>query len=100
MKKDPKTGKSVRDYRREVDLYTSRPDVIKKRDQQNAAHDAMEVKVGHPIHQDVDHIKPISKGGTNSPSNLRITSPGKNRSFARNKDSSLKSQTSKRERKG
>jgi len=98
MKKDPKTGKSVRDYRREVDLYTSRPDVIKKRDQQNAAHDAMEVKLGHPIHQDVDHIKPISKGGTNDPKNLRVVSPGKNRSFKRNKDSSMQSQTSTREK--
>lgn len=93
-----KNGK--RDYKREVALYTSRPDVIKKRDQQNAAHDAMEVKLGHPIHKDVDHIKPISKGGTNAPSNLRVVDPGTNRSFARNKDSSLKSQTSKRERKG
>ena len=89
-----------RDYKKEVARYTSRPEVIKKRDQQNAAHDAMETKLGHPIHQDVDHIKPISKGGTNDPKNLRVVSPSKNRSFKRNSDSSLKSQTSDRERKG
>lgn len=83
-----------------MDLYTSRPEIIKKRDQQNAAHDAMEVKLGHPIHQDVDHIKPISKGGTNDSKNLRVVSPGSNRSFKRNPDSSLKSQTSDREKKG
>jgi hypothetical protein len=47
----------------------------------------------------LDHKKPISKGGSNAPSNLRVTSPSKNMSFARNRDGSLRSQTSKRERK-
>jgi 5-methylcytosine-specific restriction endonuclease McrA len=90
-----KNGK--RDYRREYDKYAGRPDIIKKRDAQNAAHNAMEVKLGHPIHQDVDHIKPISKGGTNAPSNLRVLSPSKNRSFRRDAKSRIVSQTSKRE---
>jgi len=40
--------------------------------------------------KDIDHIKPISKGGTNALSNLRLVSPSKNRSFARNPDRSLK----------
>lgn len=92
-----KNGK--RDYKREVALYTSRPDVIKKRDQQNAAHKQMEKKVGHKIHDDVDHIKPISKGGTNAASNLRVVSPGENRSFKRDAKSRLTSQQSRRERK-
>lgn len=43
--------------------------------------------------QDLDHIKPISKGGSNSTSNLRATSPSANRSFPRNKDGSMKSNT-------
>jgi len=60
----------------------------------------MEFKLGHSTSQDVDHIKPLSKGGSNVQGNLRLTSKGTNRSFERNKDSSLKSQTSKRERKG
>src|SRR5690349_9378587 len=93
-----KNGK--RDYKREVALYTSRPEVIKKRDKQNAAHNAMEVKLGHKIHDDVDHIKPLSKGGSNAESNLRVVSPGKNRSFKRDSKSRLVSQTSTRERKG
>ena len=91
-----KNGK--RDYRREYDKYAGRPDIIKKRDQQNAAHDAMEVKVGHAIHKDVDHIKPISKGGTNDPKNLRIVSPSANRSFKRDSKSRIVSQTSTREK--
>lgn len=93
-----KNGK--RDYRREYDKYAGRPDIIKKRDQQNAAHDAMEHKLGHKIHDDVDHIKPISHGGTNDSKNLRVVSPGKNRSFKRDSKSRLVSQTSDRERKG
>jgi hypothetical protein len=48
--------------------------------------------------KDVDHKKPLSKGGSNSKSNLRVVEAGRNRSFARNKDGSMKSQTSKKER--
>lgn len=39
--------------------------------------------------QDVDHKKPISKGGTNAASNLRSESVHTNRSFPRNKDGSM-----------
>jgi 5-methylcytosine-specific restriction endonuclease McrA len=48
--------------------------------------------------KDVDHKTPLSKGGGNSSKNLRVVSAGSNRSFARNKDGSMKSQTSKREK--
>lgn len=47
--------------------------------------------------KDVDHITPLSKGGKTTKTNLRVTSASSNRSFARNANSSLKSQTSKRE---
>lgn len=40
--------------------------------------------------QDVDHKRPLSKGGSNAPSNLRPASPGKNRSFPRKADGSMK----------
>jgi hypothetical protein len=90
-----------RDYKREVKLYTSKPEVVKKRVQQNAARQAMikagKAKVGDG--KDVDHKTPISRGGTNSPSNLRVVNKTNNRSFSRNSDSSLKSQTSRKERK-
>lgn len=95
-------GKSVRDYKKEVALYTSRPDVIKKRSEQNAARREMEkaglAKKGDG--KDVDHIKPLSKGGNpTARSNLRSVPASQNRSFSRNPDGSLKSQESKRERK-
>jgi len=39
--------------------------------------------------KDVSHVKPLSKGGSNK-DGYRIQSPSKNRSFKRNKDSSMK----------
>lgn len=40
--------------------------------------------------KDVDHKKPLSKGGSNSTSNLRVRSASSNRSFPRNRDGSMK----------
>jgi len=39
--------------------------------------------------QDLDHKKPISKGGTNNPSNFRAESVHANRSFPRRSDGSM-----------
>jgi 5-methylcytosine-specific restriction endonuclease McrA len=47
----------------------------------------------------IDHKKPLSKGGKNTRGNLRVTPASENTSFSRNKNGSLKSQVSKRERK-
>lgn len=93
-----KNGK--RDYAREVALYTSKPSVIKKRTEQNAARRQLmkEGLVHKGDGKDVDHKRPLSHGGTNSRSNLRVVPRSENQSFSRNKDGSLKSQTSKRER--
>jgi 5-methylcytosine-specific restriction endonuclease McrA len=92
-----KNGK--RDYKREVKLYTSRPEVVKKRTEQNAARRELmkEGVVKKGDGKDVDHKTPLSKGGSNARSNLRAVSSSSNRSFSRNKDGSLKSQTSRRE---
>lgn len=40
--------------------------------------------------KDVDHIKPLSKGGSTKRGNLRVTTQNKNRAVKRNKDHSLK----------
>lgn len=94
-----KNGK--RDYKREVAQYTSKPEVKKKRAEQNAARRELmkEGLVRKGDGKDVDHKVPLSKGGTNSRSNLRVSDASSNRSFSRNSDGSLKTQTSKRERK-
>ncbi len=40
--------------------------------------------------KDVDHKVALSKGGSNSTKNARVTSASANRSFPRNKDGSMK----------
>jgi len=101
MKKDPKTGKSVRDYSRENKLYNSRPENIKDRSERTTLRrKANELGITHKgDSKDLDHKKPLSKGGANTLSNARVTTQAANRSFSRNSDGSLKSQTSKREKK-
>ncbi len=46
--------------------------------------------------KDVDHKVPLSKGGSTGLSNLFVTSKSSNRSFSRNKDSTIKSQKSRK----
>lgn len=50
--------------------------------------------------KDVGHKTAISKGGTNKRSNFEMQSAKSNRSFSRNSDGSMKSEVSKKERKG
>lgn len=64
----------------------------KNRAARNAARREMEKKglVKKGDGKDVDHRKPISKGGGNSTSNLRVQSASANRSFARKSDGSMR----------
>lgn len=39
---------------------------------------------------DIDHKKPLSTGGSNAKSNLRLRTPAQNRSFDRNADHSVR----------
>lgn len=43
--------------------------------------------------KDLDHVQALSKGGANTLSNARVTTPSENRSFPRNKDGSMKRNT-------
>ena len=81
-----------RPYKHEYETYDGTEAVKKKRAQRNKARRMLEREgvVHKGDGKDVDHKKPLSKGGTTTRSNLRAVSASKNRSFARNKDSSVK----------
>ena len=92
-----------RDYKRELQWEkTKKKNRVKDRAQRNAARRTLKKKVGADALQgkDVGHKKAVSRGGSNGLANLFVQNPSANRSFSRNKDGSMKSETSKRERKG
>jgi hypothetical protein len=90
-----------RPYRKEYEQYGGTEEQKKKRAKRNAARRELErdgvVRKGDG--KDVDHKHPLSKGGSNSRSNLRAVPAETNRSFARNSDHTVKSATSTREKK-
>ena len=81
-----------RDYKKENKVTKSKPKNITKRVKRNKARRMLErlglVKKGDGKH--VDHKKPLSKGGSNKRSNLRVKDGKKNSSFARNSNKSIK----------
>ncbi len=92
----------VRQYKRELEWeHKHKKNRVKDRAQRNAARSAVKKKVGAAAikGKDVGHKKAVSKGGKNGLSNLFVENPSKNRSFSRNKNGSMKSETSKREKK-
>ena len=66
-----------RDYKKEYRDFHGKPAQIKKRDMCNKARKAKGLKVGDP--REVDHIVPLSKGGSNSAANTRVVSFQTNR---------------------
>ena len=93
----------VRQYDRELEWeHKHKKSRVKDRAQRNAARSAVAKKKGvkaTSLNGDVGHKKAVSKGGQNGLSNLFVQNPGENRSFSRNKNGSMRSETSKRERK-
>lgn len=91
-----------RDYKKELNWeHTKKKSRVKNRAQRNAARAMVAKSKGTKatsIKGDVGHKKAVSKGGKNGLENLFIQNPGANRSFSRNKDGSMKSERSKRER--
>lgn len=82
----------ARDYKKEYQSYHGSEEQKKNRAKRNAARSKL-MKAGR-VHKgdgkDVDHNKPLSKGGSNTASNLRVKAKSSNRSFKRNPDGSMK----------
>lgn len=77
-KKNPASKKKKAAYDKK---YGASPEQKKNRAKRNSARATM-VKAGKVTKgdgKDVDHKKPLSKGGSNKRSNLRVTSKSKNR---------------------
>lgn len=85
----PSSPNYVRDYKQEAKTAKARgedKDSNKRKKLRRQMLKDGKVKPG----QDVDHVKPLSKGGSNTESNARARSPSINRSFSRNADGSMK----------
>jgi len=81
-----------RDYKKQYEKYDGKDEVKKDRAKRNGARRQLERegKVSKGDGKDVDHKKPLSKGGSNSRSNLRVKSSSANKSFARTKSGKMK----------
>jgi hypothetical protein len=86
-----------RDYKRELQWeHNEKPSRVKDRAERNKARGMLGLAVGDS--RDAGHKKALSKGGKTTKANLEAQDAGKNRSFSRNKNGSMKSEKSKRER--
>lgn len=86
----PSSKSYVRDYKQERKTRLAKegnePNILRKQ----ARRDMEKKGLAKPFdNKDVDHTKPISKGGTNG-DGLRMKTPAANRSYPRNPDGSMK----------
>tara|TARA_R110000868_G_scaffold262740_1_gene521452 strand:- start:1136 stop:1390 length:255 start_codon:yes stop_codon:yes gene_type:complete len=81
-----------RDYAEEYANYQGNPEQKKNRAERNAARRELmkEGLVHKGDHKDVDHVRPLVKGGGTSRSNLRVLSEHDNRSYRRTKNAGMK----------
>jgi len=66
-----------RDYKKEYDDFHGKPEQKKSRAKRNSARKKMGLKKGDGM--EVDHKKPLSKGGSNGEKNLRAVKRKTNR---------------------
>lgn len=75
----------ARNYKQEYERYQGTEEQKKNRAKRNAARRELEEqgRVRKGDGKDVDHRVPLSKGGSNAASNLRVQSASNNRSYRR-----------------
>lgn len=79
-----------RPYKKEYQQQKARPHERERRNARERARYQADKNGVDRKGKDIDHIKPLSKGGTNAKSNIRLVPAGKNRSFHRNSDHTVK----------
>ena len=90
----PYVNKS-RPYKKEYEQQKARGEQPSRNARERARY-AMDAKGIDRKGKDIDHVVPLSKGGTNAKSNLKLKSPSANRSFSRNSDHTVKVNKSKK----
>ncbi len=90
-----------RDYKKEYQKYHGTSEQKRNRAERNKGRRIMTAagKAKKGDGKDIGHIKAISKGGLSTVYNLQVQSKSENRSFSKTKNSKMKSEVSKRERK-
>ena len=86
----PSSPGYARDYKQEYKVEDTQR--RKQRAMRNAAHRGFEKVLGHavPKGMDVHHKKDLSKGGSNSPDNLKMEALSDNRSYPRTKTGAIR----------
>jgi hypothetical protein len=84
--------RAVRDYKDEYKKYQGTKEQKENRAKRNTARRQAEAsgRVSKGDGKDIDHKRPLSKGGSNSRSNTRVVSKHTNRSYARNSKGGVK----------
>ncbi len=80
-KRDPSTHRTPGQIKRMASGYNNTPAQIKAREERNLnrAHFERAGRVHKGDGKDIDHKKALAKGGSNSPSNLRVIGSSANR---------------------
>jgi len=78
-----------RPYKKEYEQQKERGELPTRMERQRARNE-MDKKGIDRTGKDIDHTIPLSKGGTNALSNLKLKKPSENRSFSRNSDHTVK----------
>ena len=78
-----------RPYKKEYQQQKARGEHEDRMDRQRARNE-MDKRGVDRAGKDIDHVVPLSKGGSNAKGNLKLKSPSANRSFTRNSDHTVK----------
>lgn len=87
----PSSKNYIRDHAQERKTQLARGEGEDNRKRKAARREATKLGMVKPKDgKDLDHKVPLSKGGSNEPTNFRVQTPSQNRSFARTSSGAVK----------